>query len=136
MSNDSTKCVLETVTRVPKSGICQGLIVSQSFVIKPKDATKHDYDENIGNRLRFQAVLQELQKDDYVMILRSSSNPEKPFIKSYFVLIPSTENGYFLLSQIGNELPTKNVKTFSKFRFFFLSRMFQVLICLRLYIIC
>ena len=101
MSNDSTKCVLETVTRVSKSGICQGLIISQSFVIKPKDANKHDYDENIGNRLRFQAVLQELQKDDYVMILRSSSNPEKPTIKSYFVLIPSTENGYFLLSQIG-----------------------------------
>ena len=65
-----------------------------------------------GWSLRFQAVLQELQKDDYVMILRSSSNPEKPTIKSYFVLIPSTENGYFLLSQIGNGLSTKFVNFF------------------------
>jgi len=103
MAPDATKCVLETVTRVPKAGICHGLILSQAFVIRPKDATKHDIKENMGNHLRFRAVLKELETpNDYVMILRSSVNPEKSAIRAYFVLVPSLANGYFLLSQIAS----------------------------------
>ena len=68
--------------RVPKAGICHGLILSQAFVIRPKDATKHDVKENMGNQLRFRAVLKELETpNDYVMILRSSVNPEKSAIR-------------------------------------------------------
>ena len=68
--------------RVPKAGICHGLILSQAFVIRPKGATKHDIKENMGNHLRFRAVLKELETpNDYVMILRSSVNPEKSAIR-------------------------------------------------------
>ena len=104
MLKDSTKCVLETVQRVPKSGICQGLLLSQAFIIKPKDASRHDFDENYGNRMRFKAFLKELVNEDYVMILRTLSNPDKQpfFIKHNFVLIPSEENEYFLMMQIAS----------------------------------
>ena len=51
-------------------------------MIRPKDATKHDIKENMGNHLRFRAVLKELETpNDYVMILRSSVNPEKSAIR-------------------------------------------------------
>ena len=51
-------------------------------MIRPKGATKHDIKENMGNHLRFRAVLKELETpNDYVMILRSSVNPEKSAIR-------------------------------------------------------
>lgn len=92
--------IFETIARVKTSGICQSLLISESYLILPRNGSKFRTEENRGNRLRFLAALRALHEDEAVLILRSKS--ETSTKRNFYVLIPSMEEGAFMMNQIAS----------------------------------
>lgn len=99
-STDEYKYVVETVSRVKKSGICQSLIGSQSIYLTPQMDNCHS--GKLENQLRFATTLKSLHNSDSVLIVRTvpANNEKMSIMKRLFVLVPQVDEGYFLMLQI------------------------------------
>lgn len=71
---------------------------SPMFIVHSRSSGgKHNDDEKMENRLRFQMLLQQLQEEENVLLLQNYS--EKMAIKRFFVIIPSLEYQHFWMTE-------------------------------------
>lgn len=103
--NSEEKIVLETVARLKQRGICQSLIGSQPLIVVAREVSSSyvTRSDDIENVHRFKTALRTMHEDKSALLIRTVSTARDkapPTMKRLFIMIPSYEEGYFLMTQI------------------------------------